>query len=106
MEKWVLINGVDKTKDPGIPNNFPYKEQVLAEMAEQKRLVSPGFPAKREEALPSGASRKILTSAARRNPSRAERAERLSRAQRETSVSRAQRESTLIERSEELSSAS
>ncbi|KAJ9126222.1 hypothetical protein QFC24_001945 [Naganishia onofrii] len=28
-----------KTTDPGIPNNFPYKEQVLAELAEQKRLA-------------------------------------------------------------------
>ncbi|EGO01528.1 hypothetical protein SERLA73DRAFT_166070 [Serpula lacrymans var. lacrymans S7.3] len=24
-------------KDPGIPNNFPYKEQILAEIAEQRR---------------------------------------------------------------------
>jgi nuclear GTP-binding protein len=29
----------EKTTDPGIPNNFPYKEQVLAELAEQKRLA-------------------------------------------------------------------
>ena len=40
---WKTANGADvgqeKTKDIGIPNNFPYKEQVLAEMAEQKRLV-------------------------------------------------------------------
>ena len=27
-------------KDPGIPNNFPYKDQILAEVAEQRRLVS------------------------------------------------------------------
>ena len=27
-------------KDPGIPNSFPYKEQILAEIAEQRRLVS------------------------------------------------------------------
>ncbi|KAF8627571.1 hypothetical protein AX15_004363 [Amanita polypyramis BW_CC] len=25
-------------KDPGIPNSFPYKEQILAEVAEQRRL--------------------------------------------------------------------
>ncbi|THH32318.1 hypothetical protein EUX98_g1840 [Antrodiella citrinella] len=25
------------TKDPGIPNNFPYKDQVLAEIAEERR---------------------------------------------------------------------
>lgn len=26
-------------KDPGIPNNFPYKDQILAEVAEQRRIV-------------------------------------------------------------------
>ncbi|KAI0751234.1 hypothetical protein C8Q80DRAFT_1097952 [Daedaleopsis nitida] len=26
-------------KDPGIPNNFPYKDQILAEVAEQRRLA-------------------------------------------------------------------
>jgi nuclear GTP-binding protein len=26
-------------KDPGIPNDFPYKDQILAEVAEQRRLV-------------------------------------------------------------------
>ncbi|KAF9076610.1 P-loop containing nucleoside triphosphate hydrolase protein, partial [Rhodocollybia butyracea] len=26
-------------KDPGIPNTFPYKDQILAEVAEQRRLV-------------------------------------------------------------------
>lgn len=26
-------------KDPGIPNNFPYKDQILAEVAEQRRQV-------------------------------------------------------------------
>lgn len=35
---------LEKTKDIGIPNNFPYKEQVLAEMAEQKRLVRSMIP--------------------------------------------------------------
>lgn len=27
-------------KDPGIPNNFPYKDAILAEVAEQRRIVS------------------------------------------------------------------
>ncbi|THU83940.1 hypothetical protein K435DRAFT_783993 [Dendrothele bispora CBS 962.96] len=27
-------------KDPGIPNNFPFKDQILAEVAEQRRLVA------------------------------------------------------------------
>ncbi|KAK2462345.1 hypothetical protein APHAL10511_005651 [Amanita phalloides] len=27
-------------KDPGIPNSFPYKEQILAEVAEQRRLAA------------------------------------------------------------------
>ncbi|KAH7930070.1 hypothetical protein BV22DRAFT_1109507 [Leucogyrophana mollusca] len=28
------------TKDPGIPNNFPYKDQILAEVAEQRRQAA------------------------------------------------------------------
>ncbi|KAI9512703.1 P-loop containing nucleoside triphosphate hydrolase protein [Russula earlei] len=28
-----------KSKDPGIPNNFPYKDQILAEIAEERRQV-------------------------------------------------------------------
>ena len=31
---------VGKPKDPGIPNEFPYKDQLLAEIAEQRRMVS------------------------------------------------------------------
>ena len=31
---------VENPKDPGIPNNFPYKDQILAEVAEQRRQVS------------------------------------------------------------------
>lgn len=27
----------EQKKDPGIPNNFPYKDQILAEVAEQRR---------------------------------------------------------------------
>jgi hypothetical protein len=31
-------------KDPGIPNNFPYKDQILAEIAEERRKVrAPNF---------------------------------------------------------------
>lgn len=30
----------EKKKDPGIPNSFPFKEQILAEVAESRRLVS------------------------------------------------------------------
>ena len=28
---------LEKSKDPGIPNNFPYKDQILAEIAEERR---------------------------------------------------------------------
>ena len=31
--------GIEHKKDPGIPNNFPYKDQILAEVQEQRRLV-------------------------------------------------------------------
>lgn len=27
-------------KDPGIPNNFPFKDQILAEVSETRRIVS------------------------------------------------------------------
>jgi len=30
---------VETPKDPGIPNDFPYKDQILAEVAEQRRIV-------------------------------------------------------------------
>ena len=29
----------EHAKDPGIPNSFPYKDQILAEVAEERRLV-------------------------------------------------------------------
>jgi hypothetical protein len=32
---------LEKRKDPGIPNDFPYKDQILAEVQEQRRIVSP-----------------------------------------------------------------
>ena len=31
-------------KDPGIPNNYPFKDQLLAEVAEQRRIVRPPSP--------------------------------------------------------------
>ncbi|KAG7096608.1 hypothetical protein E1B28_004025 [Marasmius oreades] len=36
-------------KDPGIPNNFPYKDQVLAEVREQRRLAVEERERKKEE---------------------------------------------------------
>ena len=33
------MSGAEHAKDPGIPNNFPYKDQILAEVAEQRRAV-------------------------------------------------------------------
>ena len=35
-----VIPFVETPKDPGIPNNFPFKDQVLAEVSEQRRMVS------------------------------------------------------------------
>lgn len=37
-----FVSSKEKTKDPGIPNNFPYKDQILAEVAAQRREV--GYP--------------------------------------------------------------
>lgn len=31
---------VEQKKDPGIPNTFPYKDQILGEIAEERRQVS------------------------------------------------------------------
>ncbi|CAK5276095.1 unnamed protein product [Mycena citricolor] len=36
-------------KDPGIPNTFPYKDQVLAEIAEQRRLAAEDKQRKKDE---------------------------------------------------------
>ncbi|KZV71396.1 hypothetical protein PENSPDRAFT_630282 [Peniophora sp. CONT] len=36
-------------KDPGIPNNFPYKEQILAEIAEERRKAEEAKERKKEE---------------------------------------------------------
>ncbi len=30
---------LEHKKDPGIPNDFPYKDQILAEVQEERRLV-------------------------------------------------------------------
>jgi nuclear GTP-binding protein len=37
-----LFFSVGKPKYPGIPNEFPYKDQLLPEIAEQRRMVSFG----------------------------------------------------------------
>jgi len=37
------LDYVEKPKDPGIPNDFPYKDRILAEVQEQRRIVSPSF---------------------------------------------------------------
>ncbi|KDR74391.1 hypothetical protein GALMADRAFT_250307 [Galerina marginata CBS 339.88] len=36
-------------KDPGIPNEFPYKDQILAEVAEQRRLAAEDKERKKQE---------------------------------------------------------
>ncbi|KAI0316124.1 hypothetical protein OF83DRAFT_1128576 [Amylostereum chailletii] len=36
-------------KDPGIPNNFPYKEQILAEIAEERRKAAEEKERRKEE---------------------------------------------------------
>ncbi|KAI0773754.1 GNL3L/Grn1 putative GTPase-domain-containing protein [Fomes fomentarius] len=36
-------------KDPGIPNNFPYKDEILAEVAEQRRLAAEEKQRRKEE---------------------------------------------------------
>ncbi|KAG6867929.1 hypothetical protein C0993_009411 [Termitomyces sp. T159_Od127] len=36
-------------KDPGIPNNFPFKDQILAEVAEQRRIEAAEKVRKKEE---------------------------------------------------------
>ncbi|KAH8999424.1 hypothetical protein EDB92DRAFT_1834090 [Lactarius akahatsu] len=38
-----------KSKDPGIPNNFPYKDQILAEIAEERRLALEAKARRKEE---------------------------------------------------------
>ncbi|KAJ7162605.1 GTP-binding protein [Mycena crocata] len=36
-------------KDPGIPNNFPYKDQILAEIADQRRVAAEEKQRKKDE---------------------------------------------------------
>ena len=42
----VYADGIlsEHKKDPGIPNNYPFKDQLLAEVAEQRRIVCSPFP--------------------------------------------------------------
>ncbi|KAH9062032.1 hypothetical protein EDB87DRAFT_1788140 [Lactarius vividus] len=39
----------NKSKDPGIPNNFPYKDQILAEIAEERRQALEAKARRKEE---------------------------------------------------------
>lgn len=41
-----FLHALETPKDPGIPSEFPYKDQILAEVAEARRkvrLVSPRY---------------------------------------------------------------
>lgn len=40
---------IEKLKDPGIPANFPYKDQILAEIAEQRRQEVEAKEKRKEE---------------------------------------------------------
>jgi len=40
---------IEKAKDPGIPANFPYKDQILAEIAEQRRQAAETKEKRKEE---------------------------------------------------------
>ncbi|KAI9575048.1 GNL3L/Grn1 putative GTPase-domain-containing protein [Boletus coccyginus] len=42
-------------KDPGIPNNFPYKDQILAEVEEQRRQAAAERQRRKEEKLAAAA---------------------------------------------------
>ena len=39
----------EKAKDPGIPANFPYKDQILAEIVEERRQVAEAKEKRKEE---------------------------------------------------------
>ena len=39
VESGLISGRIEHTKDPGIPNDFPYKDQILAEVQEERRLV-------------------------------------------------------------------
>ncbi|KAI0303086.1 GNL3L/Grn1 putative GTPase-domain-containing protein [Russula brevipes] len=49
-----------KSKDPGIPNNFPYKEQILAEIAEERRQAAEVKTRRKEEKKNLRAQQKAL----------------------------------------------
>ena len=44
---WLCI--VEHKKDPGIPNNFPYKDQILAEVAEKRRQAEEAKQLRKEQ---------------------------------------------------------
>lgn len=46
-----LRPGKEKAKDPGIPANFPYKDQILAEIAEQRRQEAEAKEKRKEDKL-------------------------------------------------------
>ncbi|KAJ6567276.1 hypothetical protein DFH09DRAFT_1314392 [Mycena vulgaris] len=43
-------------KDPGIPNNFPYKDQILAEIADQRRVAAEEKQRKKDQKKPKKAA--------------------------------------------------
>lgn len=43
------LSDPEKAKDPGIPANFPYKDQILAEIAEERRQVAEAKEKRKEE---------------------------------------------------------
>jgi nuclear GTP-binding protein len=44
---------LEKKADPGIPNSFPYKDRILAELATEKRLAEEAKLAKRQANKPA-----------------------------------------------------
>lgn len=45
----LCASDIEKAKDPGIPANFPYKDQILAEIAEQRRQAAETKEKRKEE---------------------------------------------------------
>ncbi|KAN0124508.1 hypothetical protein V8E52_002157 [Russula decolorans] len=52
-----------KPKDPGIPNNFPYKDQILAEIAEERRQAAETKAQRKEEKKQLRAQQKVALDA-------------------------------------------
>ncbi|KAH9963235.1 P-loop containing nucleoside triphosphate hydrolase protein [Russula dissimulans] len=52
-----------KSKDPGIPNNFPYKDQILAEIAEERRQAAEAKARQKEEKKALRAQQKVALKA-------------------------------------------